>query len=87
MLLFKSSSLGKLRKLKQDMGIDSYLTGLSGGVRYAPVVRYSKVHLYMAPEDIQEARRIREETTDDLSNMETALYCFGCGFLFPRSDR
>lgn len=46
---------GKLRKLKQDMGIDSYLTGLSGGVRYAPVVRYSKVHLYMAPEDIQEA--------------------------------
>lgn len=46
---------GKLRKLKQDMGIDSYLTGISGGVRYAPVVRYSKVHLYMAPEDIQEA--------------------------------
>ena len=46
---------GKLRKLKQDMGIDSYLTGLSGGVRYAPVVWYSKVHLYIAPEDIQEA--------------------------------
>ena len=46
---------GKLRKLKQDMGIESYLTGISGGVRYAPVVRYNKVHLYMAPEDIQEA--------------------------------
>lgn len=46
---------GKLRKLKQDMGIESYLTGLSGGVRYAPVVRYNKVHVYMAPEDIREA--------------------------------
>lgn len=46
---------GKLRKLKQDMGIESYLTGISGGVRYAPVVRYNKVHVYMAPEDIHEA--------------------------------
>ena len=45
----------KLRGLKLDMGIDSYLTGFSGGVRYAPVVRYNKVHIYMAPEDIQEA--------------------------------
>ncbi len=45
----------KLRKLRQDMGIESYLTGFSGGVRYAPVVRYNKVHVYIAPEDIQEA--------------------------------
>ncbi len=46
---------GKLEKLKKDTGIDYYLTGLSGGVRYAPVVRYNKVHVYIAPEDIQEA--------------------------------
>lgn len=46
---------GRLKKLKKDMGIDSYLTGLSGGVRYTPVVRYNKVHVYIAPEDIQEA--------------------------------
>ena len=45
----------KLKLLKQNMGIESYLTGFSGGVRYAPVVRYSKVHLYLAPEDIREA--------------------------------
>lgn len=45
----------RLKKLKKDMGIDSYLTGLCGGVRYAPVVRYNKVHIYIAPEDIQEA--------------------------------
>ncbi|MCM1551747.1 MAG: type IV toxin-antitoxin system AbiEi family antitoxin [Butyrivibrio sp.] len=44
-----------LKQLKKDMGIDSYLTGLSGGARYAPVVRYNKVHVYIAPEDIQEA--------------------------------
>ena len=43
--------------MKTDTGIDSYLTGLSGGVRYTPVVRYNKVHVYIAPEDIQEAIR------------------------------
>ena len=37
------------------MGIESYLTGLSGGVRYTPVVRYNKIHVYIAPEDIREA--------------------------------
>ncbi len=47
----------RLKKLKIDTGIDSYLTGLSGGVRYTPVVRYNKVHVYIAPEDIQEAIR------------------------------
>ena len=47
----------RLKKLKIDMGIDSYLTGLSGGVRYTPVVRYNRVHVYIAPEDIQEAIR------------------------------
>lgn len=45
----------KLRELKQDTGIESYLTGFSGGVRYAPAVRYHKVHVYMSPEDIQQA--------------------------------
>lgn len=45
----------KLGNLKQEMGIDYYLTGFSGGVRYAPVVRYNKVHVYIAPEDILEA--------------------------------
>lgn len=46
---------GKLSNLKRDMGIDYYLTGFSGGVRYAPVVRYNKVHVYIAPENILEA--------------------------------
>lgn len=41
----------RLKKLKIDTGIDSFLTGLSGGVRY------NKVHVYIAPEDIQEAIR------------------------------
>lgn len=45
----------KLKYLKRDMGIDYYLTGFSGGVRYTPVVRYNKVHVYIAPEDILEA--------------------------------
>ena len=45
----------KLVSLRKDMGIDTYLTGISGGVRYAPVVRYNKLYMYIAPEDIQEA--------------------------------
>ena len=51
---------GKLRKLKQDTGIESYVTGFSGGIRYAPVIRYNKVHVYMYSEDIQEAVRYLE---------------------------
>ena len=45
----------RLKQLKRVMDIDVYLTGFSGGVRYAPVVRYNKVHVYIAPENIQEA--------------------------------
>lgn len=46
--------------MKRDMGIDYYLTGFSGGVRYAPVVGYIKVHVYIAPEDILEAAAYME---------------------------
>lgn len=45
----------KLRLMKRDTGIDYYLSGIAGGVRYAPVVRYNKVHVYIAPEDMKEA--------------------------------
>ena len=46
---------GRLKMLKKDTGIESYLTGFAGGVRYAPVIRYNKLHVYIAPEDIKEA--------------------------------
>lgn len=42
----------KLRDLKSLHGIHSCLTGFSGGVRYAPVVRYNRIHLFVPPEDI-----------------------------------
>ena len=45
----------KLRLMKRDTGIDYYLSGIAGGVRYAPVVRYNKLHVYIAPEDMKEA--------------------------------
>lgn len=45
----------KIADMQKEMGIDCYLTGFSGGVRYAPVVRYNRVHVYMLPEDIAEA--------------------------------
>lgn len=50
----------KLADMKQKNAIDYYLTGFSGGVRYAPVVRYNKVHVYMNQEDISEAMKILE---------------------------
>lgn len=50
----------KLNLLKKDTGIESYLTGFSGGVRYTPVVRYNKVHVFISPEDVPEAIRYLE---------------------------
>ena len=35
----------KSQEIRIKHGIDSYLTGIAGGVQYAPVVRYNKVHL------------------------------------------
>ena len=40
-----------LKEIKSKYGIKSYLTGISGGVRYAPVVRYNKVHIMVREED------------------------------------
>lgn len=45
----------RLCQMKIECGIEYYLTGFSGGVRYQPVVRYKKVHCYIRPEDMQEA--------------------------------
>lgn len=35
----------------QDHGVQLCLTGFSGGVRYAPVVRYTKAHIWVAREN------------------------------------
>jgi len=43
----------RIRQFKADSGIDCFLTGFSGGVRYAPIVRYNKVHLLVKEKDIQ----------------------------------
>jgi len=47
----------KLERMKEECEIDYYLTGFSGGVRYAPVVRYNKLHVYIEPQDIKEAMK------------------------------
>ena len=38
----------------RNTGINACLTGFSGGVRYSPVVRYSKVHVWVEREKINE---------------------------------
>ncbi|MCD8015150.1 MAG: hypothetical protein LUG99_18645 [Lachnospiraceae bacterium] len=48
----------KLKKIRQENSIAYYLSGLSGGVRYAPVVRYNKIHVYLSPEDVRETLRL-----------------------------
>lgn len=50
----------KLRKMKEYTGMDYYLTGFSGGVRYTPVVRYNRVHVYLESENIKEAMEFLE---------------------------
>ena len=36
----------------KDHGMQLCLTGFSGGVRYAPVVRYTKVHIWVARKNV-----------------------------------
>jgi len=43
-----------LRDIRERQGIDCYLTGFSGGVRYAPVVRYNKAHVIVHQADVKE---------------------------------
>jgi len=45
----------KLIQMKTECGVNYYLTGMAGGVRYQPVVRYNEMHCYIHREDIQAA--------------------------------
>lgn len=45
----------KLKQMNEKEHIDYYLTGFSGGVRYAPVVNYNKVHVYIPSHKIVKA--------------------------------
>lgn len=45
----------RLVEMKKDKGIECVLTGFSGGVRYAPTVRYNKIHVYIQLQDLPEA--------------------------------
>lgn len=42
----------RMHQIKTDLGIDCHLTGFAGGVRYAPVVRYTKVHLLVKEREL-----------------------------------
>jgi len=44
----------RIKELYDEHGIESCLTGLAGGTRYAPVVRYNRVHVLVGSEDIAE---------------------------------
>lgn len=45
----------KLIEMKAQLGVEYAVTGFSGAVRYSPVVRYNKVHAYVAYQDLQDA--------------------------------
>ena len=42
-----------LKSMKETQNIDYFLTALAGGARYAPVVRYNKVHVYIPSHQIK----------------------------------
>lgn len=44
----------RIKEINDQHGIESCLTGLAGGTRYAPVVRYNRVHVLVCSEDITE---------------------------------
>lgn len=45
----------KIVKMGEDLGIDCYLTGFSGGSRFQPVVRYNKLHAYIDKANLDKA--------------------------------
>jgi len=47
----------KLQSMRQERDISYYLTGFSGGVRYAPSVRYNKVQVFIHLEDVEETMK------------------------------
>ena len=42
----------RIHQIKANSGIGCHLTGFAGGVRYAPVVRYTKVHLLVKEREL-----------------------------------
>ncbi|MDO4490067.1 MAG: type IV toxin-antitoxin system AbiEi family antitoxin [Lachnospiraceae bacterium] len=44
----------RIKELYDKHGIESCLTGLAGGSRYAPVVRYNRVHVLVRNKDVEE---------------------------------
>jgi hypothetical protein len=44
----------RIKELYEEHGIESCLTGLAGGTRYAPIVRYNRVHVLVRSEDVAE---------------------------------
>lgn len=42
----------RIKELYEEHGIESCLTGLAGGTRYTPVVRYNRVHVLVNSADI-----------------------------------
>lgn len=55
----------QLKKLRDEHAVEYYLTGLSGGVRYAPVVRYNRVHLLLHAEDFDDFLQFTDSKTVD----------------------
>lgn len=45
----------KISEMRDKKGIECALTGFAGGVRYAPAVRYNKIHVYISLQDLKEA--------------------------------
>ncbi len=57
----------------RDQGVELCLTGFSGGVRYSPVVRYTKAHVWVARKDIDDFLRLTECKNVD-SGANVAVY-------------
>lgn len=64
----------KLQTMRQEKNIAYYLTGFSGGVRYAPSVRYNKVQAYIHLEDMEETIKYLDcKKVDSGANVELII--------------
>lgn len=78
----------RLIEMKETLGIEYALTGFSGAVRYAPTVRYNKVHVYIPLHDLDEAiRYLGFKKVESGANISIIVPYDPCVLMFARKKK
>lgn len=77
---------GRIERISKHGGPDYFLTGLSGGNRYSPTVRYSKIHVYVAESDIETMlQQLEGKRVESGANLSFIVPYNDCVFINSRT--